>query len=91
MQPPDTEEDALTIYFQMQKYAIIYNIFITPIDKITIWDHSPTSIPTTCSFATLDTEIFLQAYQRSAVAIYTKLQNTYLKNVPGFKTLLDHE
>ena len=56
IQPPDTEEEALTIYSQLQKNAIIYNIFITPIDKITIWDHSPTSIPTTCKLTTLDTK-----------------------------------
>lgn len=51
IQPPTLVDDALTIYSQLQKNANIYNIFITPIDRITIWDHSPLSIPTTCMFS----------------------------------------
>ena len=79
------------MYSQIQKNAIVHNIFLTPIDKITIWDHSHTSIPTTCNLTNTNTPIYYQAYQRSAVAIYTKLENIDFTNVPVFKTLLDHE
>ena len=91
IQAPDTEDDALTLYSQIQKNAIVYNIFLTPIDKITIWDHSPTSVPTTCNLTNTDDPTYYQAYQRSAVAIYTKLQTMDFSTVPVFKTLLDHE
>ncbi len=40
-------DDGLTIYSQIQKIALIYNIFITPIDIITIWDMSPHTVLTT--------------------------------------------
>ena len=91
IQAPDTEDGALTLYAQIQKNAIVYNIFLTPIDKITIWDHSPTSVPTTCNFTNINDSTYYQAYQRSAVAIYTKLQTMDFNTVPVFKTLLDHE
>ncbi len=91
IQAPDTEDDALTLYSQIQKNAIVYNIFLTPIDKITIWDHSPTSDPTTCNLTNTNDPMYYQAYQRSAVAIYTKLQTMDFDTVPVFKTLLDHE
>ena len=48
IQPPTLVDDALTIYSQLQKNANIYNIFMTPIHRISIWDHSPLSLPTTC-------------------------------------------
>ena len=91
IQPPTLVDDALTIYSQLQKNANIYNIFMTPIDRISIWDHSPMSIPTTCILNINECPNSRQAYQRSAVALYTKLQNMDMSKVPLFKTLLDHE
>ncbi len=88
---PVTVDDGLTLYAQLQKNALIYNIFITPIDKILIWDMSPNTVPTTCNLDIDDNHNFLQTYQRSAVAIYTKLQNTTMTNVPFFKQILEHE
>ena len=79
------------MYSQIQKNAIVHNIFLTPIDKITIWDHSHTSIPTTCNLTNTNTPIYYQVYQRSAGAIYTGLENIDFTNVPVFKPLLDHE
>ena len=70
---PLSVEDGLTLYSQLQKNALIYNIFITPIDKIKIWDMAPDSVPTTCNLEIDDPHNFHQTYQRSAVAIYTKL------------------
>ena len=91
IQSPTLVDDALTIYSQLQKNANIYNIFMTPIDKISIWDHSPSSLPTTCDLNMNECPNSRQAYQRSAVALYTKLQHMDMSKVPLFKTLLDHE
>ena len=91
IQAPDIEDDALTLYSQIQKNAIVYNIFLNPIDKTTIWDHSPSSVPMTCNLTNTNDSTFYQAYQRSAVAIYTKLQTMDFNTGPVFKTLLDHE
>ena len=91
IQPPTLVDDALTIYSQLQKNANIYNIFMTPIHRISLWDHSPSSIPTTCALNMDECPNSKQAYQRSAVALYTKLQNMDMSKVPLFKTLLDHE
>lgn len=91
IEKPMSVEDGLTIYSQLQKNALIYNIFISPIDKIVIWDMSPNTVPTTCNLDITDPHNFQQAYQRSAVAIYTKLQNTNMSNVPFFQQILEHE
>lgn len=88
---PVSVDDGLTLYVQLQKNALIYNIFITPIDKITIWDMSPNTVPTTCNLDIDNKHNFLQTYERSAVAIYTKLQNTIMTKVPFFKQILEHE
>ena len=88
---PTSVDDGLTIYSQLQKNALIYNIFINPIDKIDIWDMSPNTVPTTCNLDIDDPHNFQQAYQRSAVAIYTKLQNTNMAKVPFFKQIIEHE
>ena len=91
IQAPKLVNNALTIYSQLQKNASIYSIFLTPIDRITIWDHSPTTLPTTCNLTLDESTNSRQAYQRSAVALYTKLQNMDMSKVPLFKTLLEHE
>ena len=91
IETPISVDDGLTIYSQLQKNALIYNIFITPIDKISIWDMSPNTVPTTCNLDITDKHNFLQTYQRSAVAIYTKLQNTTMSKVPFFKQIIEHE
>ena len=88
---PTSVDDGLTIYSQLQKNALIYNIFINPIDKISIWDMSPNTVPTTCNLDVDDPHNFQQAYQCSAVAIYTKLQNTNMAKVPFFKQIVEHE
>ena len=91
LESPSTVNDALSIYSQIQKNALIYNIFVTPIDDVGIWDYSPTSVPTTCNLDVDDTSIFRQVYQRSAVALYTKLQTMDVQHVPIFKQLIIHE
>ena len=91
LESPSTVNDALSIYSQIQKNALIYNIFVTPIDDVSIWDYSPTSVPTTCNLDVDDTSIFQQVYQRSAVALYTKLQSMDVHNVQIFKQLIIHE
>ena len=91
IQAPKLVDDALTIYSQLQKNASIYSIFLTPIDRITIWDHSPTTLPTTCNLTLDESTNSRQVYQRSAVALYIKLQNMDMSKVPLFKTLLEHE
>lgn len=91
IETPVSVEDGLTLYSQLQKNALIYNIFITPIDKIDIWDMAPNTVPTTCNLEIDDHHNFLQTYQRSAVAIYTKLQHTNFSSVPFFQQILNHE
>ena len=88
---PLTGDDALTIYSQLQRNALIYNIFITPIDMVNIWYMAPTTVPTTCNLDIDDTHNFHQTYQRSVVAIYTKLQHTSMSKVPFFQQTIDHE
>ena len=88
IQPPKLVNDALSIYSQLQKNATIYkNIFITLMDRITIWDHSPYA-RNLCLDELVNSK---QAYQCSAVALCTKLQVMDMPKVPLFKTLLDHE
>ena len=70
---PLTEEDGLSLYNQIQKNALIYNIMLTPIDQISIWDADPASNPTTCAMQYDHTTSYYQAYQRSATALYNKL------------------
>ena len=64
---------------------------MTPIHRVSIWDHSPLSIPTTCDLNMDACPNSKQAYRQSAVALYTKLQNMDMSKVPLFKTLLNHE
>ena len=49
LQVPTTEEDVLLFYSSLQKNALVYNIFITPIANITKWNQLPGSVPTTCA------------------------------------------
>lgn len=91
IETPVSVDDGLTIYSQLQKNALIYNIFLTPIDEITIWDMDPNSVPTTCNLEIDDVHNFQQTYQRSAVAIYTKIQYMDFTKVPFFKQILEHE
>ena len=90
-EPPNHVNDALSLYSQMQKNALIYNIFVTPIDDIKIWDYAPNSVPTTCNLEIDNIATFRQVYQRSAVALYTKIQTIEMKQVPIFKQLIIHE
>ena len=91
LEPPNNVNDALSIYSQIQKNALIYNIFVTPIDHVKIWDYAPNSVPTTCNLDVDDEATFRQVYQRSAVALYTKIQTMDMKQVPIFKQLIIHE
>ena len=52
---------------------------------------APNTVPTTCNLEIDDIHNFNQTYQRSAVAIYTKLQNTTMSKVPFFKQIIEHE
>ena len=58
---------------------------------INVWDMAPNTVPTTCNLEIDDEHNFHQTYQRSAVAIYTKLQNTSMSKVPFFQQILEHE
>ena len=91
LEPPTHVNDALSLYSQIQKNALIYNIFVSPIDDVKIWDYSPNTAPTTCNLDIDDTATYRQVYQRSAVALYTKIQTVDMKHVPIFKQLLIHE
>ena len=57
------------------------NIFITPIVKIIIWGLAPNTVLVTYNLEIDDFHNFHQMYQRSAVAIDTKLQNTSFSKV----------
>lgn len=49
------------------------------------------SLPTTCCLQHYNDNSFLQAYSRSASAIYTKLTKADFSDVPIFMTYLEHE
>ena len=91
LQSPQSEDDALSLYSSLQKHALINNIFITPIDKVTIWDLTPGSVPPTCNLDSSNNPTFHQAYQRMATALYTKLGKVKYDKVPFFSTMVNHE
>ena len=91
LQAPTTEDDALSLYTTLQKSALLYNIFVTPIDKITKWDLSPNSVPTTCNLEKLGNNSYYQAYQRMATTLFTKLNKVNFSKVPTFRTLIEYE
>ena len=88
---PTMEEDALTFYATLQKQALTYNIFITPIDKVQRWDQSPGSIPTTCDLQYSPNTTYFQAYQRMATALFTKISKVNYNRIKVFQTLINHE
>lgn len=90
LQSPTTEEDALSFYSTLQQQALIHNIFITPINKVTKWDQSPNSIPPMCCLQHNNTN-YSQVYQRMATALFTKINQVKFDKIKIFKTLLDHE
>ena len=59
--------------------------------SVDIWDMAPNTVPTTCNLDITDEHNFHQTYQRSAVAIYTKLQYTSMTKVPFFQQIIEHE
>ncbi len=87
--PCETDDDALTLYTQLQKNASIYNILIAPIDTITIWDLDPDTVPPTCALDFKHPTCH-QAYQRMATAIYVKINKAKLPN-SYFKEILLNE
>ena len=91
LEPPNNVNNAISIYSQIQKNVLIYNIFITPIDDVKIWDYAPNTVPTTCNLDVDNNATFRQVYQCSAVALYTKIQTMDMKYVPIFKQQVIHE
>ena len=91
IQAPQTDDDALSLYSSLQKHALIHNIFITPIDQVTMWDLSPGSKPPTCSLNPSENSNFHQVYQRMATALFTKLQKVKYDKVPFYMTMVNHE
>ena len=79
------------MYSTLQKHALIHNVFITPINKITIWDLTPGSVPPTCNLDTKNNINFHQAYQGMAATIFTKLSKVKFAKVPFFSTMVDNE
>ena len=91
LQAPLTEDDTLSLYSSLQKHALIYNIFITPIDQVAIWDLAPGSVPTTCNLDPVGNNNFHQAYQQMATAIFSKLNKVKYDKVPFFSNMIDYK
>lgn len=88
---PRTEDDGLSLYSQLQRNALIYNILVTDIEEMSIWTMDPGSAPPTYPIPTTDSEFNHLAYQRGATALYTKLSTLDFSQVPLYKEFLEYE
>ena len=70
---PAHVNDGLSLYSQLQRNALVYNIFISEIENIELWHMDPGSNPTTYLIPIDDVDYNCQVYQRSATALYSKL------------------
>ena len=54
LEAPNNVNNALSFYHSIillinSEFALIYNIFVTPIDDVKIWAYAPNTVPATCN------------------------------------------
>ena len=84
-------DDGLSLYSQLQHNAVVYNIFVTEIEDISIWNMEPGTNPTTYPISTDDLNYNSQAYQRSATALYSKLALIDFSKVRTYQEFVKYE
>ena len=88
---PLDEDDGLSLYSQIQRNALVYNILVTDIEEINKWTMEKGSAPPTYPIHYLDPDFHSLAYQRSATALYTKISNIDFSKVPVFQQFVNYE
>jgi hypothetical protein len=84
---PLTNGDIMVIYNQIQKSAVSYNIFLSPINHIQRWNYDETAIPPTCYLSQAQT-INRPIYDRMAHALYDKLSRVNFSSTPQLEKIL---
>lgn len=78
---PHSNKDLMILYGQIQKQAISYNIFVTPLNHIDKWNHDESAIPPTCYLSEAHNGN-RPIYDRMAHALYDKLSKVNFSMTP---------
>ena len=73
------DHNILPLYSQLQKNVLAYAIFITQLDRITVWDYNLHTVSTTCPLSDTSYIANFQAYKHN------------LKETPIVATFMTHE
>jgi hypothetical protein len=85
---PTKDNDAILLYAQMTQRGAKYDLMITSLKDLQVWNQEDNTIPTTCNIDDPEGEN-IEAYKRSNTVIYEKLAGMDYHYVPHFRKILD--